>query len=177
MHVELGCHVELHLKRDEPRRSGAARIHHLLLRARDDSDARALLEGLKMLGDSFAQDLADLQTVTLETSDELKSDRVQVLLELLRTTCRVPVRHRRCEEAHKVALEAKQSTFRTPATMAVPAYRSRLLVVDLGEYLATRSTATQIFTGHCTNSYPSQQLGNPVTRALRSVDVRCGGVC
>ena len=66
-----------------------------------------------MLGDSFAQDLADLQTVTLETSDELKSDPVQVLLESLRSTCRVPVRHRTCGEAHKVALQAKQSPSRS----------------------------------------------------------------
>lgn len=112
MHIGIVSllHVEFHASQDDTQHSGAARIHHCLLRAQDSNDVQVLTNGLTTIGDTFTH-FAYLETVVLEIGYELELDDVQSLAEALRKACGagVTVRYRTCEEAHKLALQAKKS--------------------------------------------------------------------
>ena len=103
-------HIEFHSRQDDPHHSGAARIQACLLRVRNYDTVEKLEEtgSLKALGETLAQ-FAYLETVVLETSHQFDIDKVPSLLELLRDTCGADVQHRTCEDAHKLALQAKKS--------------------------------------------------------------------
>ena len=67
---------------------------------------------LKALCETLAQ-FTYLETVVLETSHRFNIDKVPSLLELLHDTCGADVQHRTCEDAHKLALQAKKSPSRS----------------------------------------------------------------
>ena len=107
-------HIEFHSRQGNPHHSGTARVHACLLRVLDYDTVQNLEEtgGLKALGETLAQ-FAYLETVVLETSHPFDIDKVPSLLELLRNTCRADVQHRTCDDAHKLALQAKKSPSRS----------------------------------------------------------------
>ena len=108
-------HIEFHSRQHDSHHSGAAReVHACLLRVWQYETVQKLEEtgGLKALGETLAQ-FAYLETVVLETSHEFDIDEVPSLLESLRSTCRADVQHRTCEDAHKLALQAKDSPSRS----------------------------------------------------------------
>ena len=107
-----GLHIEFHLRQDDSHHSGVARIHACLLRVRTYETARELEKSLVAVGETLAQ-LTLLETVVLETSQEVDVERLPSLLESLRKTCRAEVQHRTCDEAHKLALQAKNSPSRS----------------------------------------------------------------
>lgn len=99
------------MSQDDSQYSGAARIHHCLLRVTRGKFEEALIEGLAAL---FAR-LAYLKTIVLETSHSSWGDHdVQSVTEALRKVCKAEVEHRTCEEAHKLALQAKKNSARPP---------------------------------------------------------------
>ena len=102
-----------HASQDNSQHSGAARIHHCLLRVTYSEAVQKLIKGLQSTGDIFVH-FAHLETVVLETGHKLKSDDVQLLTEALRKVCRAEVRHRTCDEAHKLALDAKKGAAYSP---------------------------------------------------------------
>lgn len=104
-------HIEFHASQRDPRHSGAACIHHCLLRVQSSDDVPVLAEGLTTIGDAFAH-FAYLETIVLETGRELGTDSVQSLTKVLRKGSMAEVRHRTCDEAHKLALQAKKSPSR-----------------------------------------------------------------
>lgn len=98
--------LEFHTSHADWRHPGVACIHHCLLRVDDSKD---LMKILTEIGDTFPR-FAYLETVVLETSRTLLADDVQPLLEALRKVCDgVEVQLRTADEAHKIALEAKES--------------------------------------------------------------------
>ena len=101
--------IEFHSRQGDPHHSGAARIHACLLRVRDYETVLNLekTESLKALGETLAQ-IAYLETVVLETGRWFDINKVPSLLESLRDTCGADVQHRTCDDAHKLALEAKK---------------------------------------------------------------------
>lgn len=100
-------HVEFHASHN------AGHIGHCLLRVYDHNGTRALTDDLITLGDTFVH-FSHLETVVLETSRGLEIDEIQTSTERLRKVCRpeVVVQHRTCDDAHKLALEAKESASR-----------------------------------------------------------------
>ena len=104
-------HIEFHSRQGDPHHSGAARVHACLLRVQWYEQLEKAGD-LKALGETLAQFMF-LETVVLETSDQFDIDEVPSLLEWLRNTCRADVQHRTCDEAHKVALQAKKSPSRS----------------------------------------------------------------
>ena len=101
------------MSQDNSQHSGAARIHHCLLRVPDAEVAQKLTKGLQSNSDIFAH-FAYLETVVLETGYKFKIEDVQSLTEALRKVCRAEVRHRTCEEALKLALDAKKGAAYSP---------------------------------------------------------------
>lgn len=99
--------VEFHVSQDNSQRSGAARIHHCLLRVLSNDVAQRLMKGFQSTGDTFVH-FAYLETVVLETSYKLKIDDIQSLTEVLRRVCRAEVQHRTFEEGHTLALHVKK---------------------------------------------------------------------
>ena len=65
--------------------------------------------GLASLGDTLVR-FAHLESVVLETSSMLSADETQGLLNALREASGVEVQHRTCDQAHKLALEAKKNS-------------------------------------------------------------------
>ena len=61
------------------------------------------------LSDSFSR-LTWLDTVVLETGRDLGAKDVQWLFEALFLGCWVPVYHRTCDDAHRIALHAKNGS-------------------------------------------------------------------
>ena len=105
--------IEFHSRQDDPHHSGAARVHVCLLRVRYETVRELKKTGsLKALGETLAQ-FAYLETVVLETGHRFDIDKVPPLLELLRNTCGAGVQHRTCDDAHKLALRAKNSPSRS----------------------------------------------------------------
>ena len=108
-------HIEFHSRQDDPHHSGAARVHACLLRVSGYESGYETVQkleetgGLKALGETLAQFML-LETVVLETSYGFDIGiEVPPLLESLRDTCWANVQHRTCEDAHKLALQAKKS--------------------------------------------------------------------
>ena len=95
----------------------AARIHHCLLRVFkfNSDDAQALIKGLTTIGNTFTR-FAYLETIVLETSHELAIGDLNPLIEALQKASTVNVQHRMFEEGHKLALQAKKGTARSPDT-------------------------------------------------------------
>ena len=107
-------HIEFHSRQGDPHHSGAARVHACLLRVWQYETVQELegTGGLKALGETLAQ-FAYLETVVLETGHLFDNDKVPLLLELLRDICGADVQHRTCDDAHKLALQAKNSPSRS----------------------------------------------------------------
>ena len=102
--------IEFHVINGVPLHSGAAYVHHCLLRVWTNKDLQDLMEESTILSGLLGQ-LSHLETLTLETGDipGSNSDNAMSLFEVLRKVCAVEVRHRTCDEAHKLALRAKNS--------------------------------------------------------------------
>ena len=102
-----------HSRQGDPHHSGAARVHACLLRVWKYETVPELEKAgsLKALGETLVQ-FAYLETVVLETRHQFDIDKVPSLLELLRNTFRADVQHRTCNDAHKLALQAKKSPSR-----------------------------------------------------------------
>ena len=106
-------HIEFHSRQDSPQHPDAARIYACVLRVHGTGNQ---LEHLKTklaeLGKILSR-LAFLEIVVLETGYNLTVNEIPSLLESLHDTCRVEVRHRACEEAHKLVLQARKSPSRS----------------------------------------------------------------
>ena len=108
-------YIEFHSRQVDPHHSGAARVHACLLRVvRNYVTGENLesTESLKAIGETLVQ-FTYLETVVLETGHRFDIDKVPSLLESLRNTCGADVQHRTCDDAHKLALQAKKSPSRS----------------------------------------------------------------
>ena len=103
------------MSQDNLQHSGAARIHHCLLRVCGNSDMKALTKGLTTIGNTFAH-FAHLETIVLEIGYRLWTYNVQSLIEALRKVSRVEVQHRTSDEGHKLALQAKKTRSHSKST-------------------------------------------------------------
>ena len=112
MEIDSSLYVEFYAKQFGLQRTGTAHICHCLLRARNSSNVQTLLKGSASLGKPLSR-LPYLETVFFESSHELEAASVQPLLESLGKACRVEVQHRTCDEAHKLAVQAKKSPSRS----------------------------------------------------------------
>lgn len=108
---QVQLHFEFHASQDKWQHLDAACIHHCLLRVFDRNGAQALAGDVTKIGNSLAQ-FTYLETVVLETGNRLEMDDVQSLIEALRKVITAEVQHRTCDEAHKLALQAKKSPSR-----------------------------------------------------------------
>ena len=100
--------IEFHSRQAGTQSSGTARIHACLLRVLSDGGKDRLEKDSRALGEALAL-LTFLEVVVLETSHWINNDDVSSLLGWLRNGCSVGVQHRTCNEAHKLALQAKKS--------------------------------------------------------------------
>ena len=109
-----GLHIEFHSRQGDSHHSGAARVHACLLRVWQYATVLELEKAgsLKALGETLAQ-FAYLETVVLETRHQFDIDKVPSLLESLRNTRGADVQHQTCDDAHKLALQAKKSPSRS----------------------------------------------------------------
>ena len=113
-------YIEFHLRQDDPPR--AAHVHACLLRINDRDIFWDLQTRIATLVDTVAR-LAHLDKVVLETGRRVSlCSKIQALLEMLRNTCRVTVlvELRTCDEAHKIALQAKKSPRSTGEDLLSP---------------------------------------------------------
>ena len=112
---ERRLHVEFYTTQDNSLHPRAARIHHCLLRVFNSDSAQALTKGLTTIGNTFTR-FAYLETIVLETSHKLAIGDIDSLIEALQKASRADVQHRSFEEGHKLALQAKMGTARSPDT-------------------------------------------------------------
>lgn len=75
--------------------------------------AWTLTKGLTAIGNTFTR-FAYLETIVLETSHKLAIGDSNSLIEALQKASRADVQHRSFEEGHKLALQAKKGTARSP---------------------------------------------------------------
>ena len=111
MHTD-DSHTEFHSRQDRAQSSGTARIHTVLLRVLSSNQREKLEKNSGALGKALAS-LTFLDVIVLETGDRINDTEVSSLLESLRDTCGADVQHRICEDAHKLALQAKKSRTRS----------------------------------------------------------------
>ena len=106
--------IEFHARQISRRHSGAARVHHCLLRIKSDSPG-LYPKGLKPPFGNIISRFAYLETVVVETGRGFETDDVQSLIEALHDSegGGVEVQHRTSDEAHKLALQAKKSPSRS----------------------------------------------------------------
>ena len=103
--------VEFHAIQDGPSHPDTARIHHCLLRVGSNADLTEVTQHLALLGDTLTQ-FTYLETIVVETGHGVESADIQFNLEALRKISGAEVRHRTCDDAHKVALQVKKGTAR-----------------------------------------------------------------
>ena len=107
--------LELYIQQADPERSRTWRVRHCLLRVRHNSDVQALMKGLHPRGGTPTH-LAHVETIILETGALVAANTIPPMIAALREGSMAEVRHTTCDEAHKLALQAKKQPSCSTAT-------------------------------------------------------------
>ena len=106
-------HLEFHAKQTQLR--GVAHVHHCLVRVAREHNLRTLKERVLQLRHTLAR-FPCLETLVIETpnrEDFGDAQAIEPLVEELQAALSANVQHRTCDDAHKVAMQARKATGRS----------------------------------------------------------------